>query len=133
MAEQDPSLPTTPRQPVQRRAFLEKVRRSTAVASSSPREVLAKALAPSGRPRLLFAMDATASREPAWNIAKEITGAMFAAVPGALDVALAYHGGGRLRLPPMRGRSCRSSTRSGARPAARRSTPSSTRPPPWHG
>lgn len=42
-------------------------------------------------------MDATASREAAWNIAKEITEAMFKAVPGTLDVALAYHGGGRLR------------------------------------
>lgn len=42
-------------------------------------------------------MDATASREASWNIAKEITGAMFEAVPGALDVAIAYHGGGRLQ------------------------------------
>ncbi len=42
-------------------------------------------------------MDATASHESAWNVAKEITDAMFKAVPGALDVALAYHGGGRLQ------------------------------------
>jgi len=42
-------------------------------------------------------MDATASREACWNVAKEITGAMFEAVPGELDVALAYHSGGRLR------------------------------------
>ena len=42
-------------------------------------------------------MDATASREAAWNVAKEITGAMFEAVPGVLEVALAWHSGGRLQ------------------------------------
>lgn len=83
--------------PAKRNAFLDKVRQSKAVVSAAPRETLAQALAPSGRPRLLFAMDATASREPAWQLAQTITGAMFAAVPGALDVALAYHGGGRLK------------------------------------
>ena len=83
--------------PVKRTTFLDKVRQSKAVASAASRETLAKALAPSGRPRLLFAMDATASREPAWQLAQTITGAMFEAVPGALDVALAYHGGGRLK------------------------------------
>jgi hypothetical protein len=91
MADKPPKLPAT------RSAFLDKVRQSKAVASATPRETLAKALAPSGRPRLLFAMDATASREPSWQLAQTITGAMFAAVPGALDVALAYHGGGRLK------------------------------------
>ncbi|WP_235355384.1 vWA domain-containing protein [Aliterella atlantica] len=66
--------------------------------SATPKqEILAKAIANPKRPRLLFAMDATASREASWNIAKEITGAMFEAVPGELDVALVYHSGGRLQ------------------------------------
>ena len=84
--------------PVKKSDFLAKVRQSKAVsARSADRKTLARALETSGRPRLLFAMDATASREPSWNVAKEITGAMFEAVPGELDVALAYHGGGRLK------------------------------------
>ena len=85
--------------PVQREraAFLDKVRGSKALSATPKNETLAKAIHTSQRPRLLFTMDATASREPSWNIAKEITGAMFEAVPGALDVALAYHGGGRLQ------------------------------------
>lgn len=80
-----------------RSGFLDKVRSSRAEAAVSKRETLVKALANEKRPRLLFAMDATASREAAWDVAKTITGAMFQAVPGALDVALAYHGGGRLK------------------------------------
>jgi hypothetical protein len=51
----------------------------------------------SNNPRLLFAMDATASREHAWTVAKEITEAMFNAIPGELSIALAYHGGGVIR------------------------------------
>jgi len=45
------------------------------------------------RPRLVFGVDATASREPAWDSARRITDRMFDAIPGALDVALAVHGG----------------------------------------
>jgi hypothetical protein len=45
------------------------------------------------RPRLVFAFDATASRESAWKSAQEITGRMFGVIPEALDVALAVHGG----------------------------------------
>ncbi len=45
------------------------------------------------RPRLVFAVDATASREPSWESARRITDRMFDAIPGALDVALAVHGG----------------------------------------
>lgn len=80
-----------------RSGFLDKVRSSKAISATPKQEMLAKALTQEERPRLLFSMDATASREAAWNIAKEITGAMFTAVPGALDVALAYHRGGRLQ------------------------------------
>jgi hypothetical protein len=48
------------------------------------------------RPRLVFGFDATASREPAWATARQVTDALVRALPGALDVALAVHGGGRL-------------------------------------
>ena len=48
------------------------------------------------RPRLVFAFDATASREPAWATARRVTDALFKALPGELDVALAVHGGSRL-------------------------------------
>ena len=77
--------------------FLDKVRSSKAISAAPKQEMVARAIAHFKRPRLLFAMDATASREACWNIAKEITGAMFEAVPGELDVALAYHSGGRLQ------------------------------------
>jgi hypothetical protein len=80
-----------------RTSFLDTVRSSKAISATPKQETLSKALTQESHPRLLFSMDATASREQAWNVAKEITDAMFKAVPGALDVALAYHGGGRLQ------------------------------------
>ncbi len=49
-----------------------------------------------GRPRLVFGFDATASREPAWETARQVTDTLVRAVPGQLDVALAVHGGGTL-------------------------------------
>lgn len=48
------------------------------------------------RPRLVFAVDATASREPAWAAARQVTNSLFKALPGELDVALAVHGGSRV-------------------------------------
>ena len=51
---------------------------------------------PPPRPRLVFAVDATASREPAWAAARSVTDALVKALPGALDVALAVHGGSRV-------------------------------------
>jgi hypothetical protein len=48
------------------------------------------------RPRLVFAVDATASREPAWTAARRVTDVLVKALPGELDVALAVHGGGRV-------------------------------------
>ncbi len=80
-------------------AFLakEKKGKATVARSQAKTDVLAKALKRDRVPRLLFSMDATASREEAWNIAKEITGAMFEAIPGKLDVGLAYHSGGFLQ------------------------------------
>jgi hypothetical protein len=44
----------------------------------------------------VFGFDATASREPAWAAARQVTDALVRALPGELDVALAVHGGGRL-------------------------------------
>jgi hypothetical protein len=48
------------------------------------------------RPRLVLAVDATASREPAWVAARQVTDALVKALPGELDVALAVHGGSRV-------------------------------------
>lgn len=63
------------------------------------RALIATALATSqSRPRLVFAIDATASRESAWTAAQATTDALFGAVPGELDVALAAHGGSRIKL-----------------------------------
>lgn len=66
-------------------AFLKKV-------AATPRVM------PAGtRGRLLFAMDATASREASWDMACQIQGDMFAetATLGGLDVQLAYYRGFR--------------------------------------
>ena len=47
------------------------------------------------RGRLMFALDATASREPTWTVARQVTADMFrAAAPvGKLDVSLVYYRG----------------------------------------
>lgn len=47
------------------------------------------------RGQLVFALDATASREPAWAAASELTAAMFGTVAaiGGLDVQLCYYRG----------------------------------------
>ncbi len=51
--------------------------------------------APGKRGRLIFAMDATASREPTWDRASHIQAEMFkeTAVLGGLDIQLAYYRG----------------------------------------
>ncbi|MGA3397714.1 MAG: hypothetical protein ABSC95_00735 [Acetobacteraceae bacterium] len=68
-----------------------------AVALLSPGNSRALATADtSHRPRLVFGFDATASREPAWQMARTVTDALVRALPGELDVALAVHGGGLL-------------------------------------
>ena len=105
MAEKKAVVPKKKSTSAKQDAFLAKVRQGKAVsaAATSP-DTLAKALQPDGRPRLLFAMDATASREHSWTLAQDITMGMFSAVPGALDVALAYHGGSRLKeITPFSG------------------------------
>ena len=49
----------------------------------------------SGRGRLIFAMDATMSRQPTWDMALKLQGDMFSAVKevGGLDVQLVYFRG----------------------------------------
>ena len=63
--------------------FLDRLARTPAVRSST------------GRGRLLFAMDATASREPSWDRACHIQGEMFKATDGlgGLEVQLIYFRG----------------------------------------
>jgi hypothetical protein len=58
-----------------------------------PRSVVSPALREE-HARLVFAVDATASRSAAWEAAKQLTDILFEAIPGKLDVALAVHGGG---------------------------------------
>ncbi|WP_374544557.1 VWA domain-containing protein [Rhodoblastus sp.] len=55
-----------------------------AVQSSSP-----------GRGRLVFALDATMSRQPTWDVAQQVQGQMFAAASacGGLDIQLVYFRG----------------------------------------
>ena len=50
------------------------------------------------RPRLVFAMDATASRQGAWDEAKKATDTLFTALPGELDIALAVHSGSTVKV-----------------------------------
>ncbi|MEN8195237.1 MAG: VWA domain-containing protein, partial [Pseudomonadota bacterium] len=62
-----------------------------------------------GRGRLLFAMDATASREPTWDQACHLQAQMFeeTAALGGLDVQLAYYRGfGEFRATPWVSRIC---------------------------
>lgn len=67
----------------------------------------------SGRGRLAFALDATASRQPTWNLAQEIQADMFAAA--------ARHGGLDMQIIYYRGRSeCRASPFVADAPALRR-------------
>ena len=63
--------------------FLQKVALTSATVSSVERG------------RLIFALDATASREPTWDQACQIQGHMFleAASVGGLDIQMAYYRG----------------------------------------
>lgn len=53
-------------------------------------------LVQAGHHRLVFALDATASREPTWAVAQDLTVQMFDALPEGLEIALAYHSGGNM-------------------------------------
>ena len=57
-----------------------------------------------GRGRLVFALDATMSRQPTWDLAQGLQGQMFAAAArhGGLDVQLVYYRGfGECRASPF--------------------------------
>src|SRR5262245_61329241 len=75
-----PSVPSNTRAAIA--AFREKLRTSPTVA-------------PGTRGRLLFAADATASREPMWELACRLQGEMFKEVAaiGGLDVQLGHYFG----------------------------------------
>lgn len=73
-----------------RSSALDKIRSAR---PAKPQAGTAAAPTPARRPRLVFGVDATASREAMWESAQRITDRMFDAIPGALDVALAVHGG----------------------------------------
>jgi len=83
MANNARNLPSKKSSPDDVQAFLEKVAR---VPSSK---------APGKRGRLIFGMDATASRQPMWDRAAQIQGEMFreTAALGGLDLQLAYYRG----------------------------------------
>jgi hypothetical protein len=70
------------------------------LARSGPVAVGAQPVAgvPASKPaaRLVFAVDATASRSAAWETAKGLTDTLIEALPGQLEVSLAVHGGGRV-------------------------------------
>lgn len=77
-----------------RSAALERIRQARPPPAIQPSPAdLRRAALDAGRPRLLLAVDGTASREPAWAAAKSVTDALFSAVPDGLDVGLAVHGG----------------------------------------
>ncbi len=81
MAKGEKKLPS-PAADAELEAFLERV-------AATPRP------AGGGRGRLIFAMDATASREPTWDRACQIQGEMFGATAelGGLEIQLVYYRG----------------------------------------
>ncbi len=83
MAINDDNLPSKKSSSSDVEAFLEKVARSQSTT------------APGKRGRLIFGMDATASRQPMWDRAARIQGEMFreTAALGGLDLQLAYYRG----------------------------------------
>ena len=90
MAKERGNLPSEPAEAAVAE-FLERVARAPA-----PRPA-------EGRGRLVFAMDATASREPTWDRACQIQGEMFRATDalGGLDVQLVfYRGFGECKVSP---------------------------------
>lgn len=77
------------------------MQRRKADASATLRSALSDAEPPAesdtpARPQLVFAVDATASREPAWAAARQVTDALVKTLLGELDVAVAVHGGSRV-------------------------------------
>lgn len=81
--------------------FLEKIRAGKGAAANHGKVSTEKLRRAAERPRtkgkLLFALDATASRSGAWEAAQKITHSMFDSIPGELEVSLSYHGGNRVK------------------------------------
>ena len=83
---------------VKKNKFLAKMKKGqvqqAAKKSATNLDALRQAASQVGKKRLLFSLDATASRESAWEVATQITMGMFEAVPDKIEVAFGYHGGG---------------------------------------
>ena len=96
----DAPVPTVPPPPATPNRLLAGLRSIATIASGLlPAPIHAEPAADTrtpDRPRLIFAVDATASREPAWAAARQVTDSLVKALPGELDVALAVHGGSRV-------------------------------------
>src|SRR5580658_5305311 len=105
LVQDDAQPPAAPQVPIQSGGLLARLLNKVSTVVASAAAALPAAIghaeppvetgAPS-RPRLVFAVDATASREPAWKAARQVTDALVKALPGELDVALAVHGGSRV-------------------------------------
>jgi hypothetical protein len=83
MSSSDPKVPAKPASDQQVSAFLDQVARMPATRPAGTRG------------RLLFAMDATASRQPTWDRAAQIQGEMFVetAAIGGLEIQLCFYRG----------------------------------------
>ena len=99
----DDAPPSAPAAPAQTGGVLARLRMATSAVTAAVARLSAlghaEPPAETGtlvRPRLVFAVDATASREPAWAVARLVTDALVKALPGELDVAFAVHGGSRV-------------------------------------
>jgi hypothetical protein len=82
--------PLTPADKAEVEAFAEAMRQVTRQATHR-----APAKPSPGRGRLVFALDATMSRQPTWDLAQQVQGQMFsaAAASGGLDIQLVYFRG----------------------------------------
>jgi hypothetical protein len=80
-------------------SFLERLKNeaSLKVSNKSKRQLADEIKKIMPKPKLIFSMDATASRENSWSVAQKITANMFKVIPDQLDIALAYHSGGHLK------------------------------------
>ncbi|HUO53959.1 MAG TPA: VWA domain-containing protein [Rhodoblastus sp.] len=69
--------------------------RPAKVDAAATTEVKTRAEPATGRGRLVFALDATMSRQPTWDLAQQLQGQMFAAAAacGGLDIQLVYFRG----------------------------------------
>jgi hypothetical protein len=78
--------PVIPANKAEVEAFADAMRKAPAKVSGKPQ---------AGQGRLVFALDATMSRQPTWDVAQQVQGQMFAAAStcGGLDIQLVYFRG----------------------------------------